>query len=204
MVIILILLATLAVGACSQHGPPPAPAALEAPTPPAFDDQVRRYLRATAKPSQLKLILEELTAVEPADDTAAADVFHDIAERIHSRGLVIVLSDLFDDAEAIKKALHHFRYKNHEIVVFHLMAEEELTFPFTKFDHFQSLEISNMRLHIDPQTIRAQYLERIRKFVDDIEKGCGQMGADYVPVNTKAPVAETLLNYFAHRKATQR
>jgi len=169
-----------------------------------FDTEVRRYLRAAAKPSQLKTILEELVDTRPADDTAVAAVFHDIAERIHRRGLVIILSDLFDDAAAIKKALHHFRYKNHEIVVFHLMAEEELTFPFTKFDEFQSLEIANMSLQIDPQTIRAQYLERVRKFVSDIEVGCGQMGADYVPVNTKAPVTETLLNYFAHRKVAQR
>ena len=169
-----------------------------------FETEVRRYLRAVAKPSQLKTILGELAETQPADDTAVAGVFHDIAERIHRRGLVIILSDLFDDAEAIKKALHHFRYKNHEIVVFHLMAEEELTFPFTKFDEFQSLEIANMSLQIDPQTIRAQYLERVRKFVRDIETGCGQMGADYIPVNTKAPVTETLLNYFAQRKVAQR
>ncbi len=168
-----------------------------------FDTEVRRYLRAAAKPSQVKLLLEEIASTQPAQDTAVAKVFHDIAERIHARGLVIILSDLFDDSEAIKKALHHFRYKRHEIVVFHLMAEEELTFPFTKFDHFKSLELPNLRLQIDPQTIRAQYLERVRKFVNDIEIGCGQMGADYVPVNTKVPVTETLLNYFAQRKSTR-
>ena len=167
-----------------------------------FDTEVRRYLRAAAKPSQVKMVLEELASTEPAEDTEVAAVFHDIAERIHGRGLVIILSDLFDDAEAIKNALHHFRYKRHEVIVFHLMAEEELTFPFSKFDHFKSLEQPNLRLQIDPQTIRAQYLERVRKFVNDIEIGCGQMGADYVPVNTRAPVTETLLNYFAQRKAT--
>ncbi|MCB1235271.1 MAG: DUF58 domain-containing protein [Verrucomicrobiae bacterium] len=166
-----------------------------------FDDTVRRHIRPVAKPSQVRLILDELMRTAPADDTRCAETFHDIAERIPARGLVIVLSDLFDDAEAIKNALHHFRYKRHEILVFHLMAEEELTFPFKKFDHFKCLEIENLRLNVEPQTIRVQYLERVRAHLKALELACGQMQADYVPVNTKVPVTETLLTYFARRKA---
>ena len=165
-----------------------------------FDEGIRTYLRPTAKPSQVRTILEELARTSPAKDTRCAATFHEIAERIPSRGLVIIVSDLFDDAEAIKNALHHFRFKRHELVVFHLMAEEELTFPFDKFDDFRCLEIEGRRLNIDPSTIRASYLERVRNHLKSIELACGQMQADYVPVNTKTPVTEALFSYFSQRR----
>ncbi|MEM6280016.1 MAG: DUF58 domain-containing protein [Verrucomicrobiota bacterium] len=165
-----------------------------------FDSEIRRYLRPAAKPSQVRTILEELGETEPGHDTACAETFHEIAERIPSRGLVIVISDLFDDSEAIKNALHHFRFKNHELVVFHLMAEEELTFPFEKFDDFKCLEIEGRRLNIDPSTIRASYLDRVKSHLKSIELACGQMEADYVPINTKTPVPEALFSYFSQRR----
>ena len=165
-----------------------------------FDEEIKTYLRPTAKPSQVRTILEALARTTPTNDTRCAATFHEIAERIPSRGLVIIISDLFDDAEAIKNALHHFRYKNHELVVFHLMAEEELTFPFDKFDDFRCLEINGRRLNIDPATIRASYLDRVQSHLKAIELTCGQMKADYVPVNTKTPVPEALFSYFSQRK----
>ena len=118
-----------------------------------------------------------------------------------SSTLVIIISDLFDDAEAIKNALHHFRYKNHELVLFHLMAEEELTFPFEKFDDFRCLEVDGRKLNIDPSTIRASYLDRVREQLKAMELACGQMQADYVPINTKTGVAEALFSYFSQRKS---
>ncbi|MDF1816866.1 MAG: DUF58 domain-containing protein [Verrucomicrobiales bacterium] len=169
-----------------------------------FADGIKKYLRPAAKPSQIKMILEELRNTEPAADTRCAETFHEIAERIPSRGLVIIISDLFDDAEAIKNALHHFRWKNHELVLFHLMAEEEITFPFQKFDEFKCLEIAGQRVNIDPSTIRASYLERVQDHLKKMEIACGQMGADYVPVNTKVPVEQTLYSYFTDRKAGSR
>ena len=165
-----------------------------------FDEEIKTYLRPTAKPSQVRTILEALSRTTPTNDTRCAATFHEIAERIPSRGLIIIISDLFDDAEAIKNALHHFRYKNHELVVFHLMAEEELTFPFDKFDDFRCLEINGRRLNIDPATIRASYLDRVQAHLKAIELTCGQMKADYVPVNTKTPVTEALFSYFSQRK----
>jgi uncharacterized protein (DUF58 family) len=165
-----------------------------------FADGINTYLRPTAKPSQVRAILEELAGTEPGDDTRCAETFHEIAERIPSRGLVIVISDLFDDAGALKEALHHFRFKNHELVVFHLMAEEELSFPFEKFDDFKCLEVEGRRLNIDPSTIRASYLDQVSSHLKSIELACGQMEADYVPINTKTPVPEALFTYFSQRK----
>ncbi len=164
-----------------------------------FDDKIKKYLRAASKPSQVRLILDELHVTEAGSDTEAATTFHEIADRISSRGLVVIFSDLFDDPEKIIEALHHFRYKNHEILVFHIMSEEELSFPFKKFETFQCLENEGLNLQIDPQSIRAQYLEKIQEFLKTIEIGCGKMEADYIPVNTRKSISDTLLTYFTSR-----
>ena len=77
----------------------------------------------------MRRILEELHATEAGADTDAGGVLHGVAERIPKRGLVILVSDLFDDPARIVEALHHFDFRQHELVFFHLLAEEELTFP---------------------------------------------------------------------------
>ena len=165
-----------------------------------FDKATRAFVRPASRPSQVRRILDELHSTEPGDDTDVGNVLHHVAERIPRRGLVILISDLFDDPEKIVEALHHFDYRQHELVVFHLLAEEELTFPFKSFQRFKDLEGIEAMLRIDPQAVRAAYLERIRAFVKRIDSACGKMRADYVAVNTKTPLRDTLLRYFGGRK----
>jgi len=165
-----------------------------------FDTQIRRYLPARSRTNYLRTLLEEINVTAPGDETSLAPIFHDIAERVHRRGLIIIISDLFDDPQALLKALHHFRFRKHEIIVFHLMAEEELTFPFDKWSLFRDLEDEEQKLELDPRALRAAYLDEIRKFIATIEKGCGQMTIDYVPVSTKRPFDVALTSYLAHRR----
>jgi uncharacterized protein (DUF58 family) len=164
-----------------------------------FDRAIRSYLPARARASQVRTILEQIDQTEPGQETALAEIFHDIAERIPRRGLVIVLSDLFDDASELIKALHHFRYRRHEVVVFHIMAEEEIHFPFDSFTQFRDLEMAR-EVQVDPKAIRASYLDRIRTFLKEVSAGCGQMGADYVPVSTKTPFDKVLSDYLVRRR----
>jgi uncharacterized protein (DUF58 family) len=165
-----------------------------------FDRQVRGFIRAGSRPSQMRRILEHLHAIEAGTDTNVGGVLHGVAERIPKRGLVILVSDLFDDAGRIVEALHHFDYRKHELVVFHVLAEEELAFPYKSFRRFQDLEGVEAMLRIDPQTVRAAYLERLANFVKQIAGACGKMRADLVQVNTRVPLRETLLRYMAGRK----
>lgn len=165
-----------------------------------FDKEMRVFLRAKSRPSQVRRILEELYEHEAGEDTEVGAVLHEVAERLPRRGLTILISDLFDDPEKIVEALHHFDFRGHELIVFHLLAEEELTFPFKSFQRFKDLEGIEEMLRIDPQAVRAAYLERLRTFVKRIDSACGRMRADYVPVNTKASLNDTLLRYLGGRK----
>jgi uncharacterized protein (DUF58 family) len=164
-----------------------------------FDNEVKSYLRTGSRPSQVRRIVDTLHQAEPGAETKVATVLHEVAERVHKRGLVILISDLFDDPKDIVEALHHFDYRQHELVIFHVLADEELTFPFKNFQRFRDLEGVAPMLRIDPQAVRAAYLERVREFVKTMEAACGNLRADYVPVNTKTPLRETLLRYLGRR-----
>lgn len=169
-----------------------------------FDRKVLEYRRPTGRPSQVRRILEVLDEVKPGADTDAAAVLHDVAERIPKRGLVILISDLFDDPDKIVEALHHFDFREHELVLFHILAEEETSFPFSGYQQFRDLEKISPLLRIDPQAVRAAYLERVRGFLATIEAACGKLRADYVPVNTRLPLQQTLLRYLGRRMHAKR
>lgn len=165
-----------------------------------FDDTLRTSMRAESRPSQVRRICEELYKTEPGKETGVGKVLHEVAERIPRRGLVVLISDLFDEPEQVIEALHHFDYRQHELVIFHVLAEEELSFPFQSFQRFRDLEGVQEMLRIDPQAVRAAYLDKLRNFITSIENVCGNLRADYVPVSTKTPVSEALVRYLGRRK----
>ena len=169
-----------------------------------FDSSMRVRLPARSRASQVRLILEELDKAEPGGETALAPVMHDMAERIPRRGLVIILSDLFDDSSAIVNALHHFRHRRHEVLLFHVTAEEELRFPFTDFTGFEDLEAPGETVRADPRAIRAGYLAAVENFLREIKAGCGRMKIDYVPLCTSVPCDLALADYLARRRAGTR
>ncbi len=166
-----------------------------------YDTAVRRYIPARSRASHLTVLLQALTETAPGSETSIAPIFHDIAERVRRRGLVIVFSDLFDDPDEILTALHHFRFKKHEVVLFHVLAEEELTFPFDAASIFEDLEVDDHHVQLDPLAVRGAYLDKVREFLGRIETGCGQMDVDYVPVTTSKPFDDALADYLAARRA---
>ncbi|MFP6574368.1 MAG: DUF58 domain-containing protein, partial [Pirellulaceae bacterium] len=165
-----------------------------------FDTEVKQYIPARSNARHIRVLLQEMDKIEPADDTGLGPIFHDIAERVHRRGLVIVISDLFDDVEALTKALHHFRYRKHEVILLHVMADEELTFPFDRWSDFRDLEIPGVHEELDPLTLRAEYLARVQEFINRIESECGQLEVDYVPMNTRVPFDVALAGFLATRQ----
>ncbi|MCX7823991.1 MAG: DUF58 domain-containing protein [Verrucomicrobiae bacterium] len=164
-----------------------------------FDSRVRRYIPPRAKPSHLRGIFDELDATRPGSDTNLSEIFHDLAERFHKRGLIIVLSDLFDDPDKIAGALQHFRHKKHEVIAFHIFDEDEMTFPFTQLTQFEDLEPPDSRLLLEPRRIRDQYLSEVNAFIERLRRTCWQHRIDYVPMRTSEPFDSALATYLARR-----
>jgi uncharacterized protein (DUF58 family) len=164
-----------------------------------FDTAVRRYIPARSRPSHLNVLLESLDDCKTGGETGLAAVLHDVAERIRRRGLVIIISDFLDDAEEIVKALHHFRFRKHEVLALHVLAREELAFPFDSWSVFRDLEIDGRDVQIDGKDVRSEYMRQVQAFVRYLESGCGQMHADYVPMPTDIPFENALAGYLAGR-----
>src|SRR4051794_17589841 len=123
-----------------------------------FDDQVRQFLRPSSQPSHLKQMIQMMNQGAAREKTNLAPIFHDLAERMARRGVVIVLSDLFDDPASLLAGLKHLRHKRHEVVVFHIMDPAEVDFPFQESTLFRGLEQLPDLLG-DPRSLRQGYLE---------------------------------------------
>ncbi len=164
-----------------------------------YDTDIRRYIPPRARPNHLRVIMEELERTEPGGETELADVYHGLAERVKRRGLVVIISDFFADTAPLLGALQHFRHRKHELVLFHVMAPDELSFPFQGWVEFRNLELAEDKLRIDPTRLRAEYLERVKAFIAELKRGCGNIRADYVQLSTATPFDYALARYLSAR-----
>jgi uncharacterized protein (DUF58 family) len=164
-----------------------------------FNNRIQRNLPASSNPSHHKLLLHELEQAEPDEHTDVADVFRQLAQRIRSRGMVVLISDLFVDLPTLRQSLRHFRHRRHEVVVFHVMHDDELTFPFQDNTLFKGLEVAQ-ELHTEPRALRKSYLESVGRFLHEARKCCAAGGIDYVLLNTKEPLDAALSRYLAFRQ----
>lgn len=165
-----------------------------------FDKEVRSYIPPRARPRHLQAIINELKVQKPEFETALSDVFHEMVVKIHRRGLLIIISDLFDDAERLMKSLAHFRHANHEIIIFQIWDPDELDFPFRQWTQFASLEAASNRHLVDPAQIRRAYLEKLTQFRDQLASGCNRHRISLVPMTTDQPHADILAAYLALRR----
>jgi len=148
-----------------------------------FDDMVRRYLKPAGQPTHLKELLHQMDATPAREKTDMGAIFHDLAERFKKRGVVVVLSDLFDDVPRLLKGLSHFRHRRHEVIVFHILDPAELEFPFRETTLFKGME-GLPDVVAEPHALRKAYQEELRIYLDALKKGCQMIDIDYVPLQT--------------------
>jgi uncharacterized protein (DUF58 family) len=163
-----------------------------------FDDSVRRFIPPGSSPSHRNLVLDALSNIEPRERTGLGPVLHTMAERCKRKGLVIIISDLFDDPAEILAGLRHFRHRRHEVIVFHVMDHAERTFPFESMTKFRGLEALGEVL-CDPSAVRQAYLNEVESFIGELRHGCRADRIDYVPVDTQTPLDVVLTSYLATR-----
>jgi len=163
-----------------------------------FDQQVRAFLTPQARPTQFRRILDELETTTARNETDLGAILHEVAERIRRRGLVIVISDLLDDPEKIADGLQHFRHDRHEVIVFHVLDDAELNFPFERLTRFKDMEGTGFVV-ANPQNLRQHYLERLRAFTDQLQAICFDRKIGYVRANTSQPYDVLLAEYLEKR-----
>jgi uncharacterized protein (DUF58 family) len=165
------------------------------------DTKLRQMIPAKASSKHLLRIIRLLEQSQPGGETELAPIWHDLAgHRIRRRGLVIILSDCFDDVDRLLKALQHFRHKRHEVLLFHVLAPEEIEFPFHRLTQFRNLEITGDKLLVDPYRLRSEYLKNFEAFRSQLKAKAGEMKIDYHLLRTDEPVDRALGIYLTRRQ----
>jgi uncharacterized protein (DUF58 family) len=163
-----------------------------------FDEKVQRYLRPSGQPSHLKELFHLMDATPAGQKSDLGLIFHDLAERFKKRGIVVVLSDLFDDPAKIISGLRHFRHRRHEVIVFHILDPAEIDFPFRSTTLFKGLE-GLPDILTEPHALRRAYQDELREFLGELKKGCQMVDIDYVPLRTDQTLDGALTSYLASR-----
>ncbi|HUU97396.1 MAG TPA: DUF58 domain-containing protein [Phycisphaerae bacterium] len=163
-----------------------------------FDSEVRDRLDCKSGKAHLANLADLLDGAAPAGKTHVKVLFHRLAEELHSRSMVVLISDLLADPDHIVAGLDHIRYAGHELIVFHVMDDDEWNFPFVENVLFDGLE-EPAQLLADPQSLRDSYLAAVQRLVTRVRAACLKLRADYVLVNTSDPVDAVLCGYLGRR-----
>jgi uncharacterized protein (DUF58 family) len=166
-----------------------------------FDDRIRDLLPASARPGHLKAVLVTLERLTLGARTDIAKPLSDLVQAISKRGLVVLISDLLDDADRIIEGLKHFRYRGTDVVVFQVLDPHELSFPFERAARFRDLE-SDHEVVAVPAAVRDTYKARLDAMVANFRTVLGQNGIDYTLLDTSQPLELALLAYLQTRRRT--
>lgn len=164
-----------------------------------FDTKIRRYIPPRSASNHIHSLLKELGPVEPGGETNLSSTFHQLAEKIKRRGLIIVISDLLDDPEKVVRGLRHFRHRKHEVLVFHILDPWEINFPYHEPALFRDME-SDEKLVVEPESLKREYKKRLEFFLNYYKSQCRDSLIDYVNLNTSTPFDRALFSYLTKRK----
>lgn len=165
-----------------------------------FDEEIRNSLPARSRRSQLANILALLSQSKPRGQTDIAKNLQRVASMIRHRSLMMIFSDLLTDSEPVISALRMLRHAGHDIILFHVLDEAEVTFPFSGLVELKDPESGQIQT-IDADGMRADYVETLEELREIYRKECRAIGADYVPLDTSMNFGNALLEYLSQRKA---
>jgi uncharacterized protein (DUF58 family) len=165
----------------------------------AFDTGIRTALPPRSKRTQLGNILALLAGLKPSGRTDVATCLHQVAAMIRSRGLVMLFSDLLTDPEPVMQSLHHLRHRGHDIIVFHILDEAEVHFPFEGVIEFRDVE-EERKLTLDAKGMRSDYLQALGEFRERYRTECSRASIDYVPIDTSVSFDRALMEYLLSRQ----
>jgi len=164
-----------------------------------FDTRIQASLPPRSKRTQLGTILAVLANLKPTGKTDVGQCLHQLAAMIRTKGLVMLFSDLLTDPGPVLEGLHHLRHRGNEVILFHILDEAEVHFPFEGVVEFEDVEADD-RLTVDAKGMRADYLHAVGEFQDLYRRECATANVDYVPVDTSVSFDKALLEYLVQRQ----
>jgi uncharacterized protein (DUF58 family) len=163
-----------------------------------FDTKIQASLPPRSKRTQLGTILAVLANLKPAGQTDVANCLHQLAVMIRHKSLIMLFSDLLTDPGPVLESLHHLRHRGNDIILFHILDEAEVHFPFDGIIQFEEVE-GERKLTLDARNMRADYLKSLGEFQEYYKDECAKANIDYLPMDTSVNFDRALMQYLLGR-----
>lgn len=164
----------------------------------AFDEEVIDHIPPRSVSGHLRTVLGIVDRLAPGRGTALTDQLHRTAELITRRGIIVLISDLYDEPQQLIEGLEHLRFQGNDVIVFHLMDDQELNFNFKEPVVLEDAETQE-QMHVMPDVVRDEYLRAVRLHTEALREGASRNRIDYELINTSAPLDAALFAYLARR-----
>ena len=169
----------------------------------AFDEVIRARTTQRSTQAHLSTIVQTLDASKPQNKTDPGSILREIAETGPRRGMIVLLSDLLGDVESTLRGLRLLRQRGHDVLVLHVMDDDELDFPFDGPTRFEGLELP-AQVNCNPRALREGYLASLEKFLTKLRRGCARDAVDYTLIRTSQPLDAALASFITGRMAATR
>src|SRR5262249_46805528 len=164
-----------------------------------FDTQIRAALPPRSKRTQLGSILALLANLKPTGQTDVPNCLHQLAAMVKNKSLIMLFSDLLTDVDPLLQSLYHLRHRGHEIILFHILDEAEVKFPFDGMIEFEDVE-QHDKLTLDAKGIKEDYLKALAEHCDKLREEAAKANIDYVGMDTSVSFDKALLEYLIQRQ----
>jgi uncharacterized protein (DUF58 family) len=164
----------------------------------AFDESVIEHVPPRSVSGHLRTVLGVIDRLQPGRGTLLADQLHRTAELLSRRGIIVLISDMYDEPEGLIRGLEHLRFQGNDVIVFHLMDRQELDFDFNQPVVFEDSETEE-QMHVLPDVVRDEYLRAVRSHIEALREGATRNRIDYEVLKTSEPLDSALFSYLARR-----
>jgi uncharacterized protein (DUF58 family) len=165
-----------------------------------FDSDLRQQVPGRSANIHIEAIVNAMHVSRPREKTDLYKILRRVTETVSSRGLIVLVSDLLSDRESLFKGLEMLRHRRHDVLVFHVMDDDELNFPFAGTTRFEGMEEQPI-LTCDPRALRDGYLEALGEYLVEVRRGCARQGIDYALIKTSDYFDAVLSKFLHHRMA---
>lgn len=165
----------------------------------AFSEDVHTHVPARNRTGHMRTIFGTLSLLQAGGETRLAESLHKLAEILTRRGIVVLISDFYDQPDRLKEAFQHLRFKGHDLVAFHVLDQNELDFNFD--DPVLLLEDAETQeqMPVLPDIVMDGYRERMRKHVEEMRECAAANHVDYELLTTKQPLDFALFSFLSRR-----
>jgi len=165
-----------------------------------FDADVRQVLPPRSQQTHLDAICKAMDVSRPREKTDLEKILRRVTETISSRGMIVLISDLLADREPLFRGLEMLRHRRHDLLLFHVLDDDELTFPFAGTTRFEGME-ELPHLLCDPRALRDGYIEALEEYLVEVRRGAAGKGIDYALIRTGDYLDAVLSKFLHHRLA---